>query len=48
VSRGTSAGRPARRAAEVPWVEAFLEVVRAARVVTSGRRVLVAHPRPAF
>jgi len=48
VSRGTSAGRPARSTAEVPWVEAFLELVRAARVVTSGRRALVAHPRPAF
>ena len=48
VSRGTSTGRPSLTAAEGPWVEAFLELVRAARVVTSGRRALVAHPRPAF
>jgi hypothetical protein len=48
VSRGTTIGGPSRTDAEAPWVEAFLELVRAARVVTSGRRALVAHPRPAF
>jgi hypothetical protein len=30
------------------WVEAFVELVRAARVVSRGRRALVAPPRPAF
>jgi hypothetical protein len=48
VSRGTAVGGSSRTDAEAPWVEAFLELVRAARVVTSGRRALVAHPRPAF
>jgi hypothetical protein len=48
VSRGPRTGGPSRTAVETPWVEAFLELVRAARVVTSGRRALVAHPRPAF
>jgi hypothetical protein len=48
LSRGTAVGGPSRSDAGAPWVEAFLELVRAARVVTSGRRALVAHPRPAF
>jgi hypothetical protein len=48
VGRGSPMGGTSRTAAETPWVEAFLELVRAARVVTSGRRALVAHPRPAF
>jgi hypothetical protein len=48
VNRGTPPGRPSSTAAEAPWVEAFLDLVRAARVVTGGRRALVAHPRPAF
>jgi hypothetical protein len=37
-----------RTAAEASWMEAFLELVRAARVAASGRRTLVAYPRPAF
>ena len=47
-SRGTAMVPPPRVSAEAPWVEAFLDLVRAARVVTPGRRALVAHPRPAF
>ena len=36
-------------APERPWVEAFVELVRAARVEARGRRTLVgARPRPAF
>ncbi len=46
--RGPMGGRSSRTAAETAWAEAFLELVRAARVVASGRRTLVAHPRPAF
>jgi hypothetical protein len=46
--RGPAGGRPSRTAAEATWVEAFLELMRAARVAASGRRTLVAHPRPAF
>jgi hypothetical protein len=46
--RGPTGGGPSRTAAEASWVEAFLELVRAARVAASGRRTLVAYPRPAF
>jgi hypothetical protein len=46
--RGPAGGRPSRSAAEAPWVEAFVELVRAARVAAAGRRTLVAHPRPAY
>ena len=38
VSRGSTVDRPSRAAAETPWVETFLDLVRAARVVTRGRR----------
>jgi len=48
VSRASGRDRPSRAAAETPWVETFLDLVRAARVITGGRRALVAHPRPAF
>jgi hypothetical protein len=46
--RGPAGGHPSRTAAEASWVEAFLELVRAARAAASGRRTLGAHPRPAF
>ena len=45
-SRG--ADRPSSTAAEARWVQAFVDLVRAARPAASGRRTLVAHPRPAF
>ena len=35
-------------AADAAWVETFLELVRASRLVRSGRRALLARPRPAF
>jgi hypothetical protein len=39
---------PASAAADAAWAETFLELVRASRLVRSGRRALVARPRPAF
>ena len=33
---------------DAAWAETFLELVRASRLVRSGRRALVARPRPAF
>jgi hypothetical protein len=39
---------PATVAADGAWAETFLELVRASRLVRSGRRALVARPRPAF
>jgi hypothetical protein len=39
---------PARGAPDAAWAETFLELVRASRLVRSGRRALVARPRPAF
>jgi hypothetical protein len=48
-----AARRPARTdtgrvTADDAWAETFLELVRAARLARSGRRTLVARPRPAF
>lgn len=48
VSRVSAVGRRARSSGEMAWVEAFVELVRAARVIRRGRRALVARARPAF